>query len=201
MPLVGESKGAAPSHLGDVLRAVRDTFEAAGDATPIRVGAHYVNDKSRGIGAPPFVVFVPEPKDGRCTISYAYEMGRPAKHVHACDVIVRAETPGDDIDRLSAAYALNDRVVQAVKRAGAGRIVFGEPEGEYPSPFTADSGAGVQLSWGFTYDRDIRGDDDIAAVPASAPDDTPDRPISPPGETGTIDTITGTTVAADEEGA
>lgn len=196
MPPVPTPSGVAPSHLGVILRAIVETIGEAGDGTPVMVGEHYAT-KPRGVGSPPHVIIVPEPGGGECAIAYAYEMGRAAKQTHACDVIVRAAESGDDVSRYDAAYDLSDLVVSTVRRMCAGRVEFGKPIGKYPTPFTVDSGAGVQLSWSFTYDRDIRTADAIAAVKPSPPDNAPDQPQSPPGTLGTLDDIEGTTVPKD----
>lgn len=198
MPLTPEPRGAARGHLGIMLRAVCDIIAESGDGTPVMVGEHYVNHP-RSIGSPPCVVLVPEPGWGKCKIEKAYELGQPGKQVHACDVVVRAAEGIDDIARLDNAYDLSDKVYDAVERAGAGFLVPGDARGDYPSPFGVDTGAGVQLCWGFTYERDIRGNDAVRRARPAPPDDEPDRPLSPPGETGTLDTITGSTTVAPED--
>lgn len=187
----------APSDLSVVIRAITQMFSEVGDATPILVGEHYAI-APRGVGSPPLVILVPEPGGGACKLAGQYETGRVAKHVHACDVIVRAAESGDDIDRLAAVYDLSDRVATCVRRAGAGKVEFGEPIGTYPSPTTTDA-FGAGLSWSFTYDRDISHDRAIMALPGAAADTTPARPYEVPGQTGTLDTLDGTAVDATEQ--
>jgi hypothetical protein len=77
--------------------------------------------------------------------------------------------------------------------------VFGRASKPYPTPFTVDTGAGVQLAWGFTYERDIELSPRIYAVSPSAEDTTPPRPYGKPGETGTLDNIDGTTTVPEGE--
>lgn len=189
MPSVSAVPSAAPSHLGTVIRCVAELFSEAGDATPIMVGEHYASDKARGVGAAPRVVFVPEPGGGKCTLAGAYETGRVAKQVHACDVIVRAAESGDDLSRLDAAYELLNRVATAIKRAGAGRVEFGAaPIGSYSSPTTVDA-FGADLSFSFTYDRDISHDRAIMSVRASrTPDPTPTA-YETPSNSGTLESL------------
>lgn len=198
MAFTGPEYGA-PSHLGHVLRAVDDIFKMiCADATPLLVGEHYASPNARGVGSAPHVILVPEPRGGRCRIESAYEMGHPGKHVHRCDVIVRAAETGDDLTRMDPAYDLLDLVVSAVSDATKGRMEWTDPTGDYPAPTTVDA-YGVQLSIGFTFSRDIRTPEAIASRGAATADETPVRPIIPPGETGDLDTITGTVDAAEDE--
>jgi len=201
MPLVAREY-SAPSTLADVLQAVVDLFAGAGSATPVLVGENYVDGSgAQSIGSPPCVILVPEPGGGACELSAPYETGRAAMHLHRCDVLVRAAEPGDDIGRHRAAYALSDFVAGAVRRSGAGRLMFGRASRPYPSPFSADTGAGVQLCWGFAFERDIALATPVYAVAPAAEDDTPAAPYGVPGETGTLNTFTGAIVATEDEDA
>lgn len=185
---------AAPSHLGVVLRAIDESIREIGNATPIMVGAHYAVNP-RGVGAAPFVILVPEPRDGACAMGAPFETGRAAMHMHECDVIVRAAESGGDIDRLDAAYELSDLVVATVREMCAGRVEFGPPIGTYPSPTTSDA-FGAGLSWSFTYSRDVAKNPAIGRRVVAPFDDTPAAPYGQPGETGTLNTIDGVTVDA-----
>jgi hypothetical protein len=196
MPMV-VNRYAKPSNLAVVLRAVKQAFHARGDTTTVMVGEHYAKNP-QGLGSPPFVILVPEP-GGKLKIGDAYETGRAAGHKHVCDVIVRAAETGDDIDRLANVYAINDIVAGTVARICSGRWTPGDAVGDYPPPFTVDSGAGAQGCWGFTFDRDIEMPQDVLALPASDEDETPAKPYAQPGETGTLDTLTGTETDADSE--
>ena len=185
---------AAPLALDEVLQNIVEAFSAAGDATPIMVGAHYVSGDGH-IGAPPCVIFVDVTEE----LAEPYELGHVAKDAHKCDVILRASEPGDDIGRMRNVRILSDRVVTLLRRYCAGKLELGKASKEYPSPFSVDSGAGVQRTWGFSYDRDIRADETMWAKIAPTPDDTTDpRPLVPPGAIGTLDTIDGATVDATE---
>ncbi len=194
MPLVeNTAANASPSNLAVVLRAIVQAFQERGDTTPVMVGEHYAQNP-QGLGSPPFVILVPEPK-GRFKIEKPYETGRAGKHKHVCDVIVRASETGDDIDRLANVYALNDLVVATVSRVCTGRWEPGDAVGDYPPPFGVDSGAGTSGCWGFTFDRDIALEPTVIAIRPEAPDTSPPRPYASNGETGTINTMTGSVTA------
>lgn len=192
------NRHAKPSNLSVVLRAIVEAFQARGDTTPVMVGEHYATNP-QGMGSAPHVILVPEPRGGRCKIEGAYETGRAGKHRHVCDVIVRAAEPGNDIDRFVNAYDLSDTVLRTVARVCTGKWEPNDAVGDYPSPFGVDSGAGVQLCWGFTYDRDVEMAADVLALQRSDADETPAKPYAQPGETGTLDTLTGTVTDADSE--
>ncbi len=195
MPI--RTEHAAPAHLGAVIRAIAESFALAGNATPVLVGEHYASANARGVGSPPHVILVPEPGGGRCKIAPPLENIYAATHVHTCDVIVRAAESGDDITRLDAAYELSDLLASSVRRICAGRVEFGAPIGNYPSPLTSDA-LGAGLSWSFTFDRGIRGASPIARLAPSTPDTTPARPPTGAGSTGTLHTIEGDAVAAED---
>jgi len=193
MPVMSDTS-VAPSTLADVVRAAVGFVRAAGYTFPIMVGEHYVTG-GRGAGTPPCVILVTEPGGGDCEMTPAYENGRAGGQRHVCDVIVRAAEPGDDIGRLANAYALSDQIRNAVQRATAGKITPGRPSKPYPTPWGVDGGPGVQIAWGFSYDRDIAIDTKIwSAPPATAPTAEP-KPYGTPGETGTLDVIAGSVTA------
>lgn len=159
-----------PSTLADVIGQVRDAFDAMGDATPIMIGAQY---EAQGVGEPPRVVFVPEKGPGK--IGPARELGYVARMTHSCRVTVRGVESGDDIERMRATYALLDRVVACLRRAGDAAVEFGSVKDDSPT----DSDAfGAGLSVEFTYARDIPRDPDREALPPATAD-TSSRAVPP----------------------
>ena len=167
---------ANPSTLADVIGQVIDLFAATGDATPILVGGHYL--EAFGAGSAPRVLFVPDPRtSGR--LGPPIELGRAVASItHACDVYARAEETGDDLERFRKAYALGDKVLSALRRAGAGRLEFGAYGDGSPTKVDA---YGAEIAFSFTYQRDVYHDVAIMSVPSASPDATPKRPIIPPG--------------------
>jgi hypothetical protein len=195
MPLVeNTAANLSPSNLAVVLRAIVQAFQERGDTTPVMVGEHYATNP-QGLGSSPCVVLVPEPRGGRCKIEKPYETGRAGKQKHACDVIVRASETGDDIDRFANVYDLSDLVVATVARVCVGKWDPGEAVGDYPTPFGVDSGAGVQICWGFTFDRDIAMAPTVIAIRPEPPDTTTPKPYASNGETGSLSAINGSTTA------
>jgi hypothetical protein len=183
-------QNAAASTLADVIRQVQGAFEAAGDATPVQVGAQLRSQF--GVGHGPKVLFVPEEPGQGGKLAGAQSLGYPASQVHACDVYVRAAEPSTDVlECLDTLYTFNDFVVGLVQTATTGRVEWGACSDD--SPLKTPSGLGVGLGWSFTYRRDIGHDvkrhrgplrnsaGDIIATPMSAPADTsaPTLPTSP----------------------
>lgn len=146
--MTASANNATPSTLADVLRQIVDAMSAMGDATAIQVGKQYL--PHLGAGAPPRVLFVPEPKG---KIGPPYDIGYAASVTHSCNVYVRGAESGDDIGRFDAAYALSDRIMSLVSTATTGK-------GGAESDFADDSPAGVDcygadVAWSFTYRRDV----------------------------------------------
>lgn len=162
-----------PSTLADVIGQVRDAFQDMGDATPIMIGKQYLE---QGVGSAPRVVFVPEPR-GR--IGPPQELGNAASVTHSCDVAVRGQESGDDLERFKQAYAIGDRVIDLIKTAATGRIEWGDfGDG---SPTDADA-YGAEVAFSFTYTRDVPHDAERWALDPATADDAAAVPLVPPGE-------------------
>jgi hypothetical protein len=177
---------AAPSTLATMIGQVKDAFDAMGDATPIMVGARYLTE---GVGSPPRVVFVPEDRPGK--LLPPLKMGNAARMVHACSVYVRAAESGEDIERLSQAYALADLVIDCIETAGTGRIEWSEVTNDCPTDVDA-FGAGLKFS--FTFARDIWHSAARAALPPADDIPTAQQPHPPPGIAAAGVSVTPTTV-------
>jgi hypothetical protein len=160
---------ARPSSLGDVMIQVRDVFSAAADATPVVVGKHYL--EQRGVGSYPRVLFVP---DLAGSAGPPLEMGNAASVTHSCDVHVRGPERGDDFERFRETYALADRVMSAIRRAASGRLVFGAYRDG--SATNVDDGAGAEIVFDFTYQRDVLHDTGVVAVAAAGASTTEQGP-------------------------
>jgi hypothetical protein len=166
-------QSSQPSTLSRVIRQVRDAFSDMGDATPICVGKAYLD---RSIGSGPRVVFLPEVSGA---LTRPIELGHCASHKHGCSVVVRASESGDDLTRFDAVIALHDRVVACLQVAGTGRIEWGSDGDSSP---TATDAYGAELTFSFTFRRDIPHDQVRWALPPA--DDTDDQgpfPQPPPG--------------------
>lgn len=187
MPLVAQN--APPSTLADVIGQVADAFGEMGNATPIQVGKAYL--ESFGLGAPPKVLFVP---DQRGSIGPARELGAAARITHGCDVYVRGEESGDDIERFRAAYTLAGIVISCISVAGG---VFGGPF-EDASPTDVDA-HGAELRFSFTYARDVWHSAARWALDPATADTSGAVPAPPPGEIGEIGEITVTVTPTEEE--
>ena len=170
------TQNAAPSNLAQVVRCVRDIFEASGDATPIMVGDHYL--ESFGVGAPPRILFVMEPRSEEGSIEPPIQQGRAASWIHRCDVYVRASAEIDDVDRFDVAYQLTDKTISAIKRAGTGRVEFGKVSDDSP---TRTGAFGAGFAFGFSYRRDIEHNESVMRVQSAALDTSERRPVAPPG--------------------
>lgn len=177
MPIVAQQH-PAPSTLATVIGQVIDAFGRMADATPILVGKQYF--ESFGVGIEPRVLFVPET---RSRLGPPLEMGNAASMTHSCQVFVRAKPGGTDVERFAHAYALTDLVVSCLEAAGSGRIQWGELGDA--SPVDVES-VGPELSFGFTFKRDIRHDAARWALPPA--DLVPNTPVPrpPPGQAGTV---------------
>lgn len=162
MPLLTATQSGltgTPSTLADVLRAVRDMLSEAADGTPVLVGRAYLR---AGVGSGPRVLFVPD-IGGR--LGPASEMGMVASATHGCEVFVRADERAEDFDRLTLVYALADRVVSAIARAGAGRVTWET----YADGSPTDTDAfGAELALRFTFSRDIPHSQTLLAVASAA---------------------------------
>lgn len=167
MPIVTTNQPT--STLATVLGRVYDLFQEAADATPIMVGKQYLEDF--GVGAAPRVLFVPEVVG---QMGDPLELGEEASTMHGCDVYVRAVEVADDIDRLAATYALHNRVVSALKRAGGGRLKFKNYDVQNQSTYGAD------LVFSFTYERGHTKDAAIYGVARVAPNTAPSGVANPP---------------------
>lgn len=143
---------AKPSRLSDVLRQVRDAFDAAGIATPVQVGAEF--RAQFGVGSGPRVLFVPEV---RGNLQDPIDMGMAASMGHGCDLYLRADVEtDDDFARFDSVCDLADFVIDCIHTAAAGRITWGECADD--SPVKTDTGMGIGLALHFEYRRDIRHD-------------------------------------------
>lgn len=161
------------SWLSELLRLVESAFGQVGDATPIMVGKQYL---AQGFGSGPRVLFVPDP-DGKVVTPPQLSNDYVAGIRHSCEVYVRAPETGTDEERFNAAYALADRVVNALKWAGAARVTFDGQPFRDGSPSDGDA-FGAELVFGFSYTRGVPKDDSIwraAKVNTVSPLD-PDRP-------------------------
>ena len=182
---------SAPSTLADVIRQVVDAFDAMGDATPILVGADYL--EGLGTGSPPRILFVPE-KRGK--IGPPAALGMAASITHSCDVYVRAAESGGDVDRLQAAYELGDRVISCIATAATGRLEWGSFVDDSPSDV---DGFGADLAFAFTYTRGVRHDAKRWTLPAATADSGGISPQPPPGLAGEVDSIDVTTAPVEPE--
>lgn len=137
----------ATSRLSDVMREVQAVFSVIGDATPVMIGKQYLE---RGIGAGPRVVFAPHPA-GKWGAVNELNSGHVGGIASSCNVYIRGAETGDDATRFDAAEILAERVMTALRWAGAGgRIEGGEFSDD--SPVSVDAyGADIALS--FTYYR------------------------------------------------
>lgn len=172
---------AKPSTLGDLILQVKQAFDKMADATPIMVGRGYLTKNKQGqtnIGNAPRVVFAPEALPGSGKIEPPQEMGKAASMVHSCVVYVRAKESGDDVDRWRAVYALADRVISCIQAAGTGRLEWLTLDDG--SPLDSD-GFGAELSFGFTFRRDIWHDAARWSLPAADASSTTPKPHPPPG--------------------
>lgn len=180
--------GRPASTLTDVLRQVSEALSLMADATPVMIGARYL--EQNGVGSPPRVLFVPEPA-GPGKIGPPLEMGNAASMTHSCNVFVRAPESGDDLGRFDALYALTDLVVDLVGTAATGRVVWGAWVGDSPSDV---DGPGADGSFSFTYQRDIQHAPARWSLPAAALGTAAPNPVPPPGEAATEPTTFTVTV-------
>ena len=177
-------QGPEVSRLGDLVAAVRARFDAAADATPIMIGSGY---ELRGVGAGPRVVFIPHTAGKLGPPSRVGQMS-VATVSAGCDVHVRAPEGGDDAFRFDLAERLADRVVNALRAIGPGRVELGNYSDNSPAPVDA---FGADISLSFTYARQVPRDAAIwtvATTPAAPPD--PMRPNGSTGDTFAIDATT-----------
>lgn len=168
--------GRPASTLTDVLRQVSEALSLMADATPVMIGARYL--EQNGVGSAPRVLFVPEPA-GPGTIGPPLEMGNAASMTHSCNVFVRAPESGDDLGRFDALYALTDLVVDLVSTAATGRVTWGAWVGDSPSNV---DGPGADGTFSFTYRRDIQHAAARWSLPAAALGTAAPNPVPPPGE-------------------
>lgn len=181
-----------PSTLADVIGQVVDAFDAMGDATPISVGAAYLEEGHAPLG----ILFVPDVKG---KIGSPLEMGGPASITHSCDVYVRAPETGDDVTRFRDVYALGDLVIGCIATAAPGRIEWGEYSDNSPTDVDA---FGAELVLSFSYTRDLRHESSAAAaaagrkarwaLAAATADSSDPQPGVPPGAFGEVDSVTPT---------
>lgn len=183
------TQNAAPSTLDAVLAQVRDAFSAMADATTIMVGKQYLEQT---IGAPPRVLFVPEQKG---QLGPPLELGDAASIVHSCDVYIRAADTDDDLDRFAAAYALMKRVMGCLAVAATGRIVWGSFDDESPTDAPA---YGCDLAFSFTYTSAVRHDELRWRLDPATADSATWASAIPPGQPGTVDTVTAVAVPAED---
>jgi hypothetical protein len=176
---------STPSTLAAVIGQVKDAFDEMGNATPIMVGATYLE---RGAGIGSRVVFVPEDKPGK--LLPPVKMGYAARMVHSCSVYCRAPETGDDITRLADVYALADLVISCVEAAGTGRIEWGETTNDCPTDVDA-FGAGLKFS--FTFSRDVPHSAARWSLPAATSNNDLPEPHPPPGTPAAAVTVTPTT--------
>lgn len=178
------------SPLSDVLRCIVDIFSGIGDATPLEVGKGYLD---RGIGIGPRVVFVPDPRGKGAEVPTGMGgTGYVAGVAHSCDVYVRGAEDVTDIGRFDAAYALADRVINAIQRAARGRVEFDFSVSD-ASPLAIDA-FGADLNFKFTYIRAVQRDQAIWALPANpiaaSPPDINRPPGTPASTVATVYTVT-----------
>lgn len=179
-----------PTTLAGVVRAVRDIFDAAGDATPIMMGKRYL--EGNAVGREPRVLFVVTP--GK--VGPPIEMGNAASVTHACDAYCRGPESGDDVGRYDAAYLLGDKVISALRRAATGRLEWGAYDDS--SPATVD-GFGAEVRFSFTYQRDVPHTPAVTAVAAAdAATATPAPTGMETGEAGEVEAVEQTTDVQDE---
>lgn len=164
-----------PSPLSTVLGQVRDVFASLGDATPIMVGRHYL--EQAGFGSGPRILFVP--------IGGAFEepseMGAAGAFIYRCKCYVRATETGDDITRLDNAERLAEIVVGCLAVACSGRLKRGDFEDT--SPVDAQDSFGADFSFTFGYARDLHHTVSRWELPAATPSPGSEvlRPAVPPG--------------------
>lgn len=170
MPAIAPHR-AAPSTLADVIGQIVEAFDAMGDATPIMVGRQYL--ENFGVGSPPRVLFVPEPAG---KVTSAIEMGCVCAIEHSCSVYVRAAESGEDLQRFRNAYALADKVLACLAVAASGRWAGGAYADSSPD---GDDGYGAEVTFSFTYKRDVRASAARWALPPAAAD-TSDAVQQPP---------------------
>lgn len=157
------------------------------NATPVRCGRHYWEDKP---GSSPTVTFAPE-FGGAGEIDSPIEMGLSASMVHGCAVKVRARESGEDFDRFREVYKLADMVIDLIQTAGTGRIVWGGLSDGSP---TNTDAYGVELVFSFTFQRDIPHNARRWSLPAADADTDLASPHPPPGTPGVVDTVIPTTI-------
>lgn len=165
------------SPLSDIIRCVVSIFQLVADPTPIQVGKQYLRDF--GVGSAPRVLFVPDSKgkDGQAPAGSG-GVGYIGWVAHGCQVYVRGAESGDDIGRFDAAYALADRVVNAVERAGRSRLDWVGYKDFSP---TAVDAYGADLAFSFVYTRGIQCDEQIWALRANPIAKSPPDIGRPPG--------------------
>lgn len=203
MPLVLTplpKQNAAPSNLTAVLQQVTDAFQAMGNATPIMVGAHYL--ENFGAGSGPRVLFVPERGDG--AMGPPHEMGNAASMTHSCAAYIRDDETQGDVVRFNPCYELSDLVASCISSACTGRLKWGKAADD--SPVTAPSGFGAGIAWSFTFTRDIRhgargrlpAAGTNAAPKSLQPPDNRDGLGAEPGENGVVTDLTPTVTPVEE---
>lgn len=163
-----------PSTLTDVLRQVEEALALMANATPMMVGKKYLEDF--GVGAAPRILFAPEP---RGNIGRPREMGNACSVTHSCTVYVRGAEGGDDITRFDNAYALADVALDLIITAGTGCIEWGEFSDSSPANVDA---YGADVTFTFTYQRDVRHSATRWTLPAAASNTLAPEPAPPPGE-------------------
>jgi hypothetical protein len=179
-------QSAAPSTLADVIGQVVDAFGEMGDATPIQVGKHYL--ENFGVGAAKRILFVPD-VGGR--LGAAAELGSVCSVVHGCRVYVRSTESGDDLERLRDVYALTDKVLSCLSVACTGRLELGAYAESSP---TGTDGPGAEVSFAFLYGRDVRHAPARWGLDPATADTSAPVPRPPPGAEGVVDAIEITTV-------
>jgi hypothetical protein len=190
MPAIVQ-RNAPPSTLTDVIGQVIDAFSEMENATEIFVGArHLAGFGSEAVSAEdslsPRIIFVPgiAGKWGP-----GAEMGQAGSISQGCDVYVRAAEDDDDLERMRNADALVALVLSCIRTAATGRLETGKL-GHYSEDDLDSFGIDVALSFSYTYD--IPHDAERWALAAATADDSAVRPAVPPGEPGTVDSITAT---------
>lgn len=180
MPIV-QPPFSPPSRLSDVIQQVHDAFQEMGNATPIMVGKAYL--RQFGAGSDARVLFVPY-TDGR--MGPPIEMGNAASVNASCDVLVRAEPGGGDIDRLVRAEELAELVIGCLAVAASGRIEWGEyGDG---SPVDVDD-YGAEIAFSFRVRRDVLHAAKRWELPPAGMSTALPLPQPPPGEAGQVNTF------------
>lgn len=154
-----------PSTLADVIGRVMDLLGPSGvnDPTQILVGKQYRQEF--GTNPAGLALFVPEPSGH---IGAAITMGKAASIAHSCHVLVHGGAAVlSDLDRLRNAYSIGDRVIAALVRAAPGRITFGDYGDPQPDDPTVSGTYGADVTFSFSYQRDVWKDPQIEALPAS----------------------------------